>query len=82
MIGRAAKLFDRLYVLVTHNPGKSALLGVDERVRLLRASMTEAGIDGVEVDSWSEGLLVKPRPIRETSGRRTRNSNPLLHSGE
>jgi pantetheine-phosphate adenylyltransferase len=58
VIARAAKLFDRLYVLVTHNPAKSALLAVDERVRLLRESMAEAGIDGVDVDSWSDGLLV------------------------
>lgn len=58
VIGRAAKLFDRLYVVVTHNPGKSALLGVDERVRLMQASLAEAGVEGVQVDSWSEGLLV------------------------
>jgi pantetheine-phosphate adenylyltransferase len=58
VIGRAARLFDRLYVLVTHNPGKSALLGVDERVHLLREALAEAGIEGVEVDSWSQGLLV------------------------
>jgi len=58
VIGRAARLFDRLHVLVTHNPGKSALLGVDERVRLLREALAEAGIDGVEIDSWSQGLLV------------------------
>ena len=58
VIGREARLFDRLHVLVTHNPGKSALLAVDERVRLLRESMAEAGIEGVEVDSWSQGLLV------------------------
>jgi pantetheine-phosphate adenylyltransferase len=58
VIGRTAKLFDHVVVVVTHNPGKSALLGVDERVRLLRETMAEAGIDGVQVDSWSEGLLV------------------------
>lgn len=58
VIGRAARLFDRLYVVVTHNPGKSALLDVDERVRLLQRSLAEAGIAGVQVDSWSEGLLV------------------------
>ena len=58
VIGRAAKLFDRLFVVVTHNPGKSALLSVDERVRLLQESMADAGITGVQVDSWSEGLLV------------------------
>jgi pantetheine-phosphate adenylyltransferase len=58
VIGRTAKLFDRVFVVVTHNPGKSALLAVDERVRLLEESMADAGIDGVQVDSWSEGLLV------------------------
>jgi pantetheine-phosphate adenylyltransferase len=58
VIGRAAKLFDKLYVVVTHNPGKSALLGVDERVRLVQESLADAGIAGVQVDSWSEGLLV------------------------
>lgn len=58
IIGRAALLFDRLHVVVTHNPGKSALLGVDERVRLIRRSLADAGVEGVEVDSWSQGLLV------------------------
>lgn len=58
VIGRAATLFDALHVVVTHNPGKAALLDVDERVRLIRESLDEAGITGVEVDSWSEGLLV------------------------
>lgn len=58
IIGRAALLFDRLHVVVTHNPGKSALLGVDERVRLIRQSLRDTGVTGVEVDSWSEGLLV------------------------
>jgi pantetheine-phosphate adenylyltransferase len=58
VIGRTARLFDRLHVVVTHNPGKSALLDVDQRMRLLRESLTEAGITGVEVDSWSQGLLV------------------------
>ena len=58
VIGRTAKLFDHVFVVVTHNPGKSALLPVDERVRLLEESLADAGIDGVQVDSWSEGLLV------------------------
>jgi pantetheine-phosphate adenylyltransferase len=58
VIGRTAKLFDRVFVVVTHNPGKSALLAVDDRVRLLQESMADAGIAGVQVDSWSEGLLV------------------------
>ena len=59
VIGRAVRLFDRLHVLVTHNPGKSALLEVDERIALLRAALDDAGIEGdVVIDSWSSGLLV------------------------
>ena len=58
VIGRAAGLFDRLHVVVTHNPAKQALLDVDERVRLVRESLADAGVEGVQVDSWSAGLLV------------------------
>ena len=58
VIGRTTRLFDRVFVVVTHNPGKRALLDVDERVRLLQESLLDAGIEGVQVDSWSEGLLV------------------------
>ena len=58
VIGRAAGLFDRLHVVVTHNPAKQALLDVDERVRLVRESLADAGVQGVQVDSWSAGLLV------------------------
>jgi pantetheine-phosphate adenylyltransferase len=58
VIGRAARLFDRLHVVVTHNPAKTALLAVDERTRLLRESLADAGVEGVEVDEWSSGLLV------------------------
>jgi pantetheine-phosphate adenylyltransferase len=58
VIGRAAGLFDRLHVVVTHNPAKQALLDVDERVQLVRESLADAGVAGVEVDSWSAGLLV------------------------
>lgn len=57
VIARAAALFDRLHVVVTHNPDKRALLGVDERVRLLREVLQEVRGD-VVVDSWSSGLLV------------------------
>ncbi len=59
VIGRAARLFDRLHVVVVHNPGKTALLDLEERRRLLRASLTEAHVEGdVQVDAWSSGLLV------------------------
>lgn len=59
IVRRAAPLFDRLHVLVTHNPGKAALLPFTQRVALLTQAIAEAGIEGdVVVDSWSVGLLV------------------------
>ena len=59
VIERAAGLFDQLHVLVVHNPGKSALLPIAQRVSLLQESIAAAGIKGtVLVTSWSVGLLV------------------------
>ncbi len=58
VIRRAARLFDRLHVLVTHNPGKQSLLPADRRVALIEQVLSEAGVQGVQVDSWSQGLLV------------------------
>jgi pantetheine-phosphate adenylyltransferase len=59
IVKRAAPLFDRLYVVVTHNPGKAALLPFTQRVALLEQAIAEAGVEGeVVVDSWSVGLLV------------------------
>lgn len=59
VIERAAGMFDELHVLVVHNPDKSALLPVAERVALLQKAIEEAGFAGnVKVTSWSVGLLV------------------------
>lgn len=59
VIGRAAGIFDELHVLVVHNPGKTALLPIAQRVSLLQDSIAEARISGsVVVTSWSVGLLV------------------------
>ena len=59
VIGRAAGLFDELHVLVVHNPGKSALLPIAQRVSLLEQSIAEAGLpSNITVTSWSVGLLV------------------------
>ncbi len=59
VIERAAGLFDQLHVLVVHNPGKTALLPIAQRVSLLQESIAAAGIKGtVLVTSWSVGLLV------------------------
>lgn len=59
VIGRAAGLFDELHVLVVHNPDKSALLPIAQRVSLIEQSVAAAGLPGnITVTSWSVGLLV------------------------
>jgi pantetheine-phosphate adenylyltransferase len=59
VIGRAAGLFDELHVLVVHNPDKSALLPIAQRVSLIEQSIVEAGLpENIHVTSWSVGLLV------------------------
>lgn len=59
VIERAAGLFDELHVLVVHNPGKSALLPIAQRVSLIQEAVAEAGMAGnITVTSWSVGLLV------------------------
>ena len=59
VIGRAAGLYDELHVVVVHNPDKSALLPIAQRVALIERSIADAGIQGrIVVASWSMGLLV------------------------
>ena len=59
VIERAAGLFDELHVLVVHNPGKTALLPIAQRVALIQESVAAAGFPGnIVVTSWSVGLLV------------------------
>lgn len=59
VIERAAGLFDELHVLVVHNPDKTALLPVAQRVQLLERSIADAGLPGnIKVTSWTVGLLV------------------------
>jgi len=59
VIERAAGLFDELHVLVVHNPGKTALLPIAQRVTLIEQAIREANIPGtILVTSWSVGLLV------------------------
>ena len=55
--GRAAALFDRLIIGVLHNPKKTPLFPIDERVELIRASVAELG-PHVEVHSF-DGLTVE-----------------------
>ncbi|CAB4563839.1 unannotated protein [freshwater metagenome] len=59
VIERAAGLFDKVHVVVVHNPSKSALLPIAQRVTLLEQAIAQAGIAGnIVVTSWSVGLLV------------------------
>jgi pantetheine-phosphate adenylyltransferase len=59
VIERAAGLFDEIHVLVVHNPGKTALLPIAQRVTLIEQAIREAGVEGnIRVTSWSVGLLV------------------------
>ncbi len=59
VIERAARLFDEVHVVVVHNPSKSALLPIAQRVTLLEQAIAQTGIAGnIVVTSWSVGLLV------------------------
>jgi pantetheine-phosphate adenylyltransferase len=55
LIGRGAKIFDRLVVAVSHNPEKDPLFDVSERIEMLTAVTREW--KNVEVGMF-EGLLV------------------------
>jgi len=59
VIERAAKTFDEVHVLVVHNPGKTALLPIAQRVSLIEQAIADSRLQGnIRVTSWSMGLLV------------------------
>jgi pantetheine-phosphate adenylyltransferase len=58
VISRAIKIFDEVHVVVVHNPSKSALLPIAQRVTLIEQALHQAGLEGVVVAQWSVGLLV------------------------
>jgi len=53
---RAAALFDRLVVGVLHNPKKTPVFDIDERVELIKASVADFGAN-VQVEAF-DGLTV------------------------
>lgn len=55
VLERAARLFDRVVITVSRNPGKQPMFDVDERVAMLRESI--AHIPNGEVET-SDGLTV------------------------
>ncbi|MHA7986903.1 pantetheine-phosphate adenylyltransferase [Rathayibacter sp. CAU 1779] len=59
VIARAARLFDEIHVLVVHNPDKSAMLPIAQRVALIERSIADERLPGnILVAAWSMGLLV------------------------
>jgi len=52
---RGLLLFDRIIIAILYNPGKEFLFTVDERLEMLRESMS--GIEGIEFDTF-DGLTV------------------------
>lgn len=59
VIERAAHIFDQIHVLVVHNPDKTALLPVAQRVSLIEKAIADSeGAANITVTSWSVGLLV------------------------
>ncbi|MFH2069849.1 MAG: pantetheine-phosphate adenylyltransferase [Elusimicrobiota bacterium] len=55
IITRASRLFDRVIVAITDNPNKKPFFNIEERKRMLIASLKN--IRSVEVDSFT-GLLI------------------------
>jgi pantetheine-phosphate adenylyltransferase len=55
IIRRARELFDGVVVTVAINPSKTPLFSVDERVKMIQASVH--GFDNIDVDSFN-GLVV------------------------
>ncbi len=57
IISRAAKMFDKLIVLVSVNPLKPNSFTREERLEMLSETVQVEGFDNVEVDSY-DGLLI------------------------
>ena len=56
VVARASALFDEVVVAVLTNPGKQPVFALEERLEMLRASLS--GIGGVRVEAVHGGLLV------------------------
>lgn len=58
IIERALEVFERLQVVVVHNPGKKPFFTVAERVEMVTDALIERGLMGrVTVDTLESGLL-------------------------
>ena len=63
IIGRAARLLDKLVVGVAVNPGKGPIFTIDERVEIVREEMNRAGAQEVLMPA------VQPADLWQESGR-------------
>jgi pantetheine-phosphate adenylyltransferase len=54
IIGRAARLFDAVVVAVYRSPNKQTLFEADERLALVRDSVTDAQLDNVRVREYDD----------------------------
>ena len=55
---RAGELFDELVIAVVHNPNKTPMFSLVDRVELVEQTLTEAGLSGIRVVALESGLLV------------------------
>lgn len=59
VIERAAAIFDEVHVVVVHNPGKTAMLPIAQRVALIEQAVADRALpQSILVTGWSVGLLV------------------------
>ena len=54
---RGARLFDKIIVTISVNPGKTPLFTVEERIEMLRDSFHD--LPNIEVDTFQGGLTVE-----------------------
>jgi pantetheine-phosphate adenylyltransferase len=55
---RAGALFDELVIAVVHNPNKTPLFSLVDRVELVQQALAEAGLSNIRVVALESGLLV------------------------
>ncbi|MDY6972902.1 MAG: pantetheine-phosphate adenylyltransferase [Thermodesulfobacteriota bacterium] len=55
IVKRSLKIFDKLIIAILDNPQKSPLFSIDERIQMIKQSLT--GLPNIEVDIF-HGLLV------------------------
>ena len=82
VIQRASRLFDELVVAVAQSPAKDAVFSIDERQRLIEASI--GGIEGVKVTGIGE--LIANATIFKGEKKRTEDLRlepiPGMENGE